>query len=132
MGRSHPFDQASELSSRFAHPAVVQAEAFLMQVMNLGQDESKISSFVSMLVRASMDMVGGLVQVTSDEADSNVDRALTITQLKRALSSYAYARGAIFGLQGDNRITQDQSNQLHGQLQSLLETIHSLFEAAWT
>jgi hypothetical protein len=129
---SHSFNEASELSSRLDHPAVVQAQAFLMQVMNLEQDSSQTSSFSSTLMRSSLDIVGGLVQATSDEVVDNVHRALTISQLKRALSGHAYARGAICGLRGENRITKDQSQQLHGQLQSLLEKIHALFEAAWT
>ena len=103
-----------------------------MQVMNLEKDEPIKSSYFSILTRASMDIVGGLVQATCDEPDDVINRALTITQLKRALTAHAYTRGAVFGLRGDMVITKDVSKQLHDQLESLLAIIHDLLEAAWT
>jgi hypothetical protein len=81
-----------------------------------------------------MDIVGGLVQATCEDPedpDDRIHRALNITQLKRALSGHAYARGAIFGLHSDKAITKDQSDSLHNQLESLLDRIHALSEAAW-
>lgn len=129
---SHPFADADEHSLRSDHPAVTEAQAFLMQVMDLGHGDANRSSFVSMLTRASLDMVGGLAQATHGESGDNIQRALAITQLKRALSGHAYARGAIFGLRSEKAITGDQSNQLHEQLQSLLAKIHELSDSAWT
>ncbi|QDV44996.1 hypothetical protein Enr13x_48690 [Stieleria neptunia] len=58
-------------------------------------------------------------------------RALAITQLKRALTGHAYARGAVFGLRSDETITGEQSSQFHDQLDTLLTTIHHLAEYAW-
>jgi hypothetical protein len=129
---SHPFDEADERSLRSDHPAVAEAQAFLMQVMDLGHGDANQSSFISMLTRASLDMVGGLAQATHDESGDNIQRALAITHLKRALSGHAYARGAIFGLRREKAITGDQSKRLHEQLQLLLATIHELSDSAWT
>lgn len=129
---SHPFDESDEQSLRSDHPAVVMAQVFLLQVMDLGRGDAKRSSFISMLTRASLDMVGGLAQATQGESGDNIQRALAITQLKRALSGHAYARGAIFGLRREKAITGDQSNRLYEQLQLLLATIHELSDSAWT
>lgn len=129
---SHSFGEANENLIPDEHPAIVQAQAFLIHVMNLEQDDSSPSSYISVLARAGMDIVGGLAQATNGELDDNISRALTITQLKRALSGHAYARGAIFGLRSEGAITKDQSDQLHEHLQSLLSTIHELAEKAWT
>jgi hypothetical protein len=101
-------------------------------VMNLDTHETQKSSFLSVLSRASMDMVGGLFQATSDSLDHNLHRALAITQLKRAFSGHAFARGAIFSLRSEEAITQEQSTQLHNDLESLLTTIHELAESAWS
>ena len=79
-----------------------------------------------------MDMVGGLVQATSDSLDDNLHKALAITQLKRALSGHAFARGAIFGLRSEEAINHDQFEEFHRQLESILISIHELAEAAWT
>jgi hypothetical protein len=128
----YPFEEATSRSRRGHHPAVEQAQEFLIQVMNLEKDEPIKSSYYSILSRASMDIVGGLVQATCDESDDIINRALTITQLKRTLTAHAYARGAIFGLRGDMAITKDVSKQLHDQLESLLAIIHDMLEAAWT
>jgi hypothetical protein len=127
------FDGAVERLFRDNHPAVAEARAFLMEVMDLAEGDVN-SSFVSTLVRAGMDIVGGLVQATCEDPedpDDKIHRALNITQLKRALSGHAYARGAIFGLHSDKAITKDQSDSLHNQLESLLGRIHALSEAAW-
>ena len=128
----HPFDEGSERSELANHPVVDQAQSFLMTAMDLANEESNPSSFISVLTRASMDMVGGLVQATSDSLDDNLHRALAITQLKRALSGHAFARGAIFGLRSEEVITQEQSTQLHNDLESLLINIHELAETAWS
>ncbi|MGB7344848.1 MAG: hypothetical protein WBD20_11575 [Pirellulaceae bacterium] len=128
----HPFEEASEKARRENHPAVEQAQAFLLAVMDLAKNDTIKSSFVSVLTRASMDIVGGLVQATSDDLHDNIHRALAITQLKRALSAHAYARGAIFGLRSEQTINQEQSEEFHRQLESLLTTIHELVETAWS
>lgn len=126
------FDENRDLAKVEKHPAVDQAHAFLLNARKLVEDGSNQSSFASILTRASMDIVGGLVQATADELHDNVHRALAITQLKRALSGHAYAVGAIFGLRSEDAITQEQSNQLHADLKSLLTTIHELSETAWS
>lgn len=129
----HSFEEASGDPHRNDHPAVAQAQDFLMQVMDLKQDASKPTSSISILARASMDLVGGLVQATcDDEPDGNIDRALIITQLKRALSGHAYARGAILALRTEKAISDAEAQQLHEKLELLLATIHELSEAAWS
>lgn len=75
----NPFDEASERSLDKEHPAVEQAQAFLMQVLSLAGDESIQSSFVSVLTRASMDIVGGLVQATGSELDDTIGRRQSTT-----------------------------------------------------
>jgi uncharacterized protein (DUF2236 family) len=64
--------------------------------------------------------------------DDVTSRSLAITQLKRALTGHAYARGAVFGLRAEEAITQVQSTELHAQLKSLLDKIHELAESAWS
>ena len=130
---THPFDENSQQFLGEEHPIVEQARMFLEAAMNLAKDESHQSSFVSILTRASLEIVGGLVQATSGEDRSDItDRALTITQLKRALTGHGFARGAIFGLRDGNAISEVQANELHAQLESILTSIHTLAERAWT
>ena len=126
-----PFDESTEQLFGEGHPAVQQAQAFLLRVMDLANDDSNPSSFIAVLTRGSMDMVGGLVQATCGELDDITLRALAITQLKRALTGHAFARGAVFGLRSEEAITQEQSAQLHDNLKTLLTTIHALAEEAW-
>lgn len=76
-------------------------------------------------------MLGGLVQATASEFDSRIDRAIAITQLKRAIIGHAFARGAVFGLRSANAISEETSTPLHDQLAALLVTIHELSAAAW-
>ncbi|WP_442509757.1 hypothetical protein SH528x_001349 [Novipirellula sp. SH528] len=102
----NPFDEAAETSSREKHSAVLQAQQLLHDVMDL-QTESNFREIAS---RAAMDIVGGLVQATSDRAHDRMGRALTITQLKRALAGHAFTRGAVFGLRSEDAITQDKSD----------------------
>ncbi len=99
--------------------------------MALVPDQPNASSFITVLIRASMDMVGGIVQATSEDLSDITHRALAITQLKRALGSHAYARGAIFGLRSEEKITREKANEFHSQLASLLTTIQTLAEDAW-
>ena len=79
-----------------------------------------------------MDIMGGLVQATSFDLDDITSRALAITQLKRAFTGHAYARGAVFGLRAEEAITQGQSTELRAQLGALLAEIHELAESAWS
>lgn len=129
---ANPFDEDSAISRRLEHPAVAQAHAFVRDVFDLTRNDSTQSSYFSVLSRASMEIVGGLVQATSDELDDNIGRALAITQLKRALSGHAYARAAVIGLQSEKAITDEQSKQLFKQLKSLLAIIHDLSATAWS
>lgn len=129
---ANPFDEGSEISRRREHPAVIQAHAFVHEVFDLTRKDSTQSSYFSVLTRASMEIVGGLVQATSDEMDDNTGRALAITQLKRALSGHAYARAAVIGLRSEKAITDEQSKQLSKQLKSLLTIIHDRSAAAWS
>lgn len=129
---ANPFDEDSTLSRRLEHPAVEQAHAFVRDVFDLTRNDSTQSSYFSVLSRASMEIVGGLVQATSDEMDDNIGRALAITQLKRALSGHAYARASVIGLRSEKAITDEQSKQLFKQLKSLLAIIHDLSAVAWS
>lgn len=87
---------------------------------------------MSVLTRASFEIVGGLAQATSGDLSDLTERAHIITQLKRALTGHGFARGAIFGLRSEGTISQAQSDGLHTQLESILTNIHSLAERAWT
>ena len=132
---SHPFDivnQQVEHADYESHPSVDQAETFLMTIADLTEDNSKKSNFRDVLFRAAMDIAGGLAQATGDESEDVTSRALTITQLKRALTAHAYARGAVFGLRSEDAITQAEATELHAQLAALLNTIHELAESAWS
>ena len=125
-----PFDDANIGLLDENHPAVAQAQKFLMQVMDISHDDFNHPCYFSILSRASMDIVGGLVQATCDKLDYINHRALAITQLKRALSCHAYARGAVFGLCSNQSITPEQSSILNDQLEANLTTIHELVEQA--
>lgn len=129
---SHPFDEDSRQTLRDNHPAVAQAETFLVDAMELQNDQSDTLSYISVLIRASLDMLGGIVQATSDDFSGITHRALAITQLKRALTGHAYARGAIFGLHSEGKITKEQATEFRNQLESLSTTIQNLSEDAWT
>jgi len=128
---SPSFAAADELQQRDTHPAVIQAQEFLMQLMNLDSAHSPHDSFLSVACRGAGDIMGGLAQATGSEFDSRIDRAIAITQLKRALTGHAFAQGAVFGLRSANVINQETSAQLHDQLAALLVTIHELSAAAW-
>jgi hypothetical protein len=83
-------------------------------------------------------MLGGIVQATCDEGDiedgdgeDHLARAWAISQLKRALSGLAYARGAVFGLRSEEIISDSLARELFEQLESILATIHELSAKAW-
>jgi hypothetical protein len=129
---SHPFDTASEHADCKDHASVEQAQSLLMAAIELANDDSQKSSFINVLMRACMDIMGGLVQATCLDLDDITSRALAITQIKRALTGHAYAQGAVFGLRAEEAITQEQSAELCAQLGALLATIHELAEVAWS
>ena len=99
--------------------------------MDLQKQQTTDGGFATTLLRAAMDIVGGLVQATSDEWDDRTQRALAITQLKRALSGHAYARGAVFGLSSENAITKEVATDFHEQLESVLKSLHEFMSDAW-
>ena len=127
----HPFDEALDASHRQLSKEVHMAQAFLLKVMDLEKHRTTDSGFMEGLLRSSLDIVGGLVQSTSNELDDAMHRALTITQLKRALTAHAYARGAVFGLSSENAITKEVAIDLHEDLERILETLHQLMSDAW-
>jgi hypothetical protein len=128
----HPFDTANEPSDCKNNATVEQAQSLLLAAIELANNDSKQSSFAMVLTRACMDIMGGLVQATCFDLDDVASRALAITQLKRALTGHAYARGAVFGLRAEQAITQVQSTELHARLKALLAKIHELAESAWS
>lgn len=117
--------------TREEHPAVVQARDFVLEVMKLTNDSNTDSSFLPNLARASLDIMGGLVQATSSNLNGRFDRALSISQLKRALHGHGFARGALFGLSSDGTISKAQFRSLQEQLETILQSIHTLAEQAW-
>lgn len=128
---SHPF-AAGEHSDCREHASVEQARSLLMATFELANNDSEKSSFMNILTRACMDIMGGLVQATSLDLDVVTSRALAITQLKRAFTGHAYAQGAVFGLRAEEAITQEQSTELRAQLEAILGKIHKLAERAWS
>ncbi len=121
--------EASE--QQLPHPAILQAQRFLYDVTSIESTDQLAESFLSAGGRAAGDIVGGLVQATCCDLSTRIDRALAITQLKRALSGHAFARGAIFGLSSANATSKESSDQLHQLLAEILESIHELMAAAW-
>ncbi len=115
----------------FGHPAVEQVKEFLDEILQFDEDDSGPSSFISVLIRGSTEMLGGLAQATCDKDEDQFGRALTISQLKRALSGHAYARGALFGLKSEEVIGEEQASELFEQLDRILTFIHELSEKAW-
>lgn len=118
-------------STTHQHPAIDQAQAFYLQISHLPDRLSHPSLFASVLAKASLDMLGGILQATHQDLATPASRALAITQLKRALSAHAYARGAIFGMRSEKAIDETLATNLWDQLRSLLNTIHHLSENAW-
>ena len=126
------FDDDLSEGKREQHPVVAHAQDFVEVVMKLAKQATTESSFLNILTRSSFDMMGGLVQAASGEMDDRMDRALSISQLKRALNGHGFARGAVFGLRREGTITKEQSDSIHAQLKSILSNIHSLAEKAWS
>ncbi|MCS7466066.1 hypothetical protein NZK35_05185 [Stieleria sp. ICT_E10.1] len=101
------------------HPTVIKAETLLMQFMDLPADNASPGSFPSIACRGAMDLLGGLAQATHGRFEGRIDRALAISQLKRALSGHAFAQGAVLGLCNEGKISEDQSARLHELLRWL-------------
>jgi hypothetical protein len=112
------------------HPAVKFAEIFLCRLTDLPAQASE-GGFETTLIHGAMDMLGGLAQATASCSDHRVNRALAITQLKRALCGHAFARGAVFGLSGENAIAKEVASDLHQQLETIVTAIHELLQHAW-
>jgi hypothetical protein len=114
------------------HPAVVLAQDFLFKVMRLRTAQQR-SNWFRTLEDSACQMVGGLVQATSGIAcdDSLTDRALVISQLKRAFRGEAYARGAVWGLKSEGVFEDKQATQLFDHLDQILDVIQQLSAAAW-
>ncbi len=126
------WDEIGDAWNRPDHPAVTECREFVTRVMDLESPAMNESSFYAMLTGASMDLLGGLVQATAEEVSEIIERAHAISQLKRAVRAHGFARGAVFGLFGEGQISLEQSNELHGHLESLHTMIHELIEQAWT
>jgi hypothetical protein len=94
-----PLETVPERGARDNHPALEVAQQFLLRVMDRENAEGSGSDFASIASRGAMDIVGGQVQATSGRLESRTGRALTITQLKRALKGHAFTRGTIIALQ---------------------------------
>lgn len=123
----HDAEKASEL-----HPAVELAQEFLFEVIRL-RTARQPSNWFRTLEESACQIIGGLVQATSGTRcdDSLTDRALAISQLKRAFRGEAFARGAISGLRSDGMFDDRQATQLFHQLENILEVIQQLSAAAW-
>jgi hypothetical protein len=128
---ANPLDDANDWDGRDDHPAVELAQRFLSDIMDLASDDPSPGDFASIACRGAMDIVGGLVQATSGDLDTRTDRALAITQLKRALAGHAFARGAIFALRSSGSISDETSQRLHEHLAAILSSIHQLSSDAW-
>lgn len=126
-----PLEDADDWDSREDHPAVERAQRFLSDIMDLAEADRSPGDFASIACRGAMDIVGGLVQATSGDLDSRTDRALAITQLKRALTGHAFARGAIFALRSSGGISDEASHRLDEHLAAILSSIHQLSSDAW-
>ncbi len=128
----HPHEDAIGSLLSEPHPAVAHAQELLLRIIDLAKQHSSQRGFATTLTRGAMDIMGGLVQATSDDLDNRMHRSLAITQLKRALSGHAYARGAVFGLTSEKAITQEVAAQLHEQLDFILDSLHELMSDAWS
>jgi hypothetical protein len=90
-----------------------------------------------MLEKATFDILGGLAQATvedtaeSDDADRQSQRALAISQLKRAMRGNADAFAAIHGLSITEMLEKEQAKELYGRLNELLDDIQALASTAW-
>lgn len=125
------WEEADEADFNQNHPVAKSAQEFLIRVMDFQNQQADSGGFASTLMRGAMEMMGGLAQATGHRLDDRSSRALAITQLKRALSGHAYARGAVFGHSSENAIAKEISDDLHEQLETIVASIHELLRDAW-
>lgn len=128
---SGTWTESDESTERTSHPATETASDFLRQLSQLRADGKVAGNFIEVATSGAMDCLGGLAQATFNDANDRISRALAITQLRRALSGHAFARGAIFALRGENAIDENESGHLLQQLSEIERHIHELSAAAW-
>ena len=125
----YPFAEA-EFPETEEPPVLARAESMLTEIMDLAEPGAT-NNFVNVAIRGLMDLVGGLVQATQGPRIERYERAHAIVQLKRALKGHGFARGAILGLRGCEVITKETSDRMHGELESILTSIHHLLAEVW-
>ena len=128
---NEPLETGEERDTSQNHPAVEVAQQFLLFLMERQNADESVSDFASIAQRSAMDIVGGLVQATCGRLESRTDRALAITQLKRALKGHAFARGAIIALRASDAVDEAASERLLNDLAKLRISIHQLLTEAW-
>jgi len=128
-----PLDFEDE-SERPADPEIVnKAKSLLLEVMQQTPESHTASSFFSIVQQGLMDVLGGLVQATSDPHRSDdLHRRLSIVQLKRAIKGGGFARGAIFGLRSGDQIDKATSHRWHDQLGHIMDQIQQLLADVWS
>jgi len=126
----HAFDE-SEFPKPEKHPAVAKAESILMEFMKIPAEIESTNNFVTVATRGLMDIIGGLVQATTEPNIERYERAHSIVQLKRALKGHGFARGAVFGLRDCEAIGKETIDRMHDELESILESIHQLLAEVW-
>jgi hypothetical protein len=131
----HAFDDHAFNESEFPkpekHPAVAKAESILMEFMKIPAEIESTNNFVTVATRGLMDIIGGLVQATTEPNIERYQRAHAIVQLKRALKGHGFARGAVFGLRDSEAIGKETIDRMHDELESILESIHQLLAEVW-
>lgn len=117
------------------HPAVSISQSMLLQLIhlsNLADDgDSPHSNYYAIAISGVMECIGGLVQATSRADDDRMNRALAITQLRRALRGHAFATGAITALHGLDGLDNQPAQAMLSQLKVILQYIHNLSATAW-
>ena len=113
------------------HPAMQLADDLFRQVQQLQGTAAAGSPFYGILQRATCDVLGGLAQATFALDSDEPERALAITQLKRAITAHAYASGAQIALTDSQLLNEAQSQNFLELFNSLLTSIHQLTATAW-
>lgn len=126
-----PLESVEKREPRQNHPAVDFAQQFLLRLMERQNADESVSDYAAISERGAMDIVGGLVQATCGRLESRTDRALAITQLKRALKGHAFARGAIIALRASDAVDEAASERLLNDLAEIRISIHQLLTEAW-
>lgn len=107
------------------------ADDLFRQVQQLQGTAAAGSPFYGILQRATCDVLGGLAQATFALDSDEPERALAITQLKRAITAHAYASGAQIALTDSQLLNEAQSQNFLELFNSLLTSIHQLTATAW-